>query len=137
MLANRATFTTSIQAGSLHLLTRDVRHSMLLSSSLTADRYTARTGAAMELAEAMRTTGTCRYFEDRQVPDDVLYTAFDHARFGPQGGNRQPVRWIVVRDPERKKALADLYLPPWKAYLAGIGVGDVRVGALPQTVVAA
>ena len=83
----------------------------------------------MELAEAMRTTGTCRYFEDRQVSDEVLYTAFDHARFGPQGGNRQPVRWIVVRDPERKKALAELYLPPWKAYLAGIGIGDVRVGA--------
>jgi nitroreductase len=91
----------------------------------------------MELAEAMRTTGTCRYFEDRPVPDEVLYTAFDHARFGPQGGNRQPVRWIVVREPERKKALADLYLPPWKAYLAGIGIGDVRVGALPQTVIAA
>ena len=88
----------------------------------------------MELTEAMRTTGTCRYFSPDPVPDDVLYRAFDAARFGPQGGNRQPVRWIVVRDAERKQALADLYLPPWKAYLAGIGIGDVAVGALPKSV---
>ena len=70
----------------------------------------------MELTEAMRTTGTCRYFRPDPVPDEVLRTAFDAARFGPQGGNRQPVRWIVVRDAATKQALADLYLPPWKAY---------------------
>lgn len=91
----------------------------------------------MELTEAMRTTGTCRYFDDRPVPDDVLYSAFDAARFGPNGGNRQPVRWIVVRDADKKKALADLYLPPWKAYLSAIGAGDINVGALDKTVKAA
>lgn len=88
----------------------------------------------MELTEAMRTTGTCRYFRPDPVPDDVLYQAFDHARFGPQGGNRQPVRWVVVRDPARKQALQDLYLPLWKNYLAGVGDGTVNVGALPKTV---
>ncbi|MFR9804376.1 nitroreductase family protein [Pseudonocardia sp. RS010] len=88
----------------------------------------------MELTEAMRTAGTCRYFTPDPVPDEVLHRAFDAARFGPQGGNRQPLRWIVVRDPERKRALAELYLPPWKAYLAGVGIGDVRVGAVPKTV---
>ncbi|MEO9139283.1 MAG: nitroreductase family protein [Jatrophihabitans sp.] len=91
----------------------------------------------MELTEAMRSTGTCRYFSDAPVPDDVLHQAFEAARFGPQGGNRQPVRWVVVRDAERKQALADLYLPPWKAYLNGVTGGDVRVGALPTTVQAA
>lgn len=88
----------------------------------------------MELTEAMRTTGTCRYFTAEPVPDEVLYRCFDAARFGPQGGNRQPVRWIVVRDAARKQALAELYLPPWKAYLDGIGVGSVQVGAVPKAV---
>jgi nitroreductase len=88
----------------------------------------------MELTEAMRTVGTCRYFRPDPVPDEVLRRAFDVARFGPQGGNRQPVRWVVVRDPDRRQALADLYLPPWKAYLAGIGEGTVQTGALPRTV---
>jgi nitroreductase len=88
----------------------------------------------MELTEAMRTTGTCRYFRPDPVPDDVLRAAFDVARFGPQGGNRQPVRWVVVREAATKQALADLYLPLWKAYFDGIATGDVNVGALPQTV---
>lgn len=88
----------------------------------------------MDLYEAMRTTGTCRYFSDQDVSDEVLYEAFDAARFGPQGGNRQPVQWVVVRSPERKQALADLYLPLWKAYYNAITTGDVVANALPKSV---
>ena len=88
----------------------------------------------MELSEAMRSTGTCRYYTDEQVPDEVLYRAFDDARFGPQGGNRQPVRWIVVQDPATKQALADLYLPYWEGYYAAIVEGTKAVGAVPKTV---
>lgn len=91
----------------------------------------------MELVEAMRTTGTCRFFTAQPVPDDVLYRAFDAARFGPQGGNRQPVRWIVVRDQAKKKRLADLYLPYWDEYFNAISEGGVKVGALPETVTSA
>src|SRR3954466_8302887 len=91
----------------------------------------------MELVEAMRTTGTCRYFSDEPVPDDVLYKAFDAARFGPQGGNRQPVRWIVVRDQAKKQRLAELYLPYWNEYFNAIAAGGVDVGALPETVTSA
>jgi nitroreductase len=91
----------------------------------------------MDLEEAMRTQGTCRYYQDREVPDEVLYRAFDAARFGPQGGNRQPVRFVVVRDPTKKRQLKEWYLGPWKAYLSGIGTGEVRAGALPKTVEAA
>lgn len=93
--------------------------------------------AKMDLVEAMRTQGTCRYFQDREVPDDVLFRAFDSARFGPQGGNRQPVRFIVVRDKQKRQALKDWYIGPWRAYLAGIGSGEVRAGALDKTVQAA
>ena len=70
----------------------------------------------MELDEAMRSTGTCRYYRPDPIPDAACSTAFDAARFAPQGGNRQPVRWIVVRDRALKQALADLYLPHWEAY---------------------
>lgn len=91
----------------------------------------------MELVEAMRTTGTCRYFTDEPVPDEVLYKAFDAARFGPQGGNRQPVRWIVVRDPAKKQRLAELYLPYWEEYFNAITEGGVNVATLPETVTSA
>lgn len=76
----------------------------------------------MELTHAMRTTGTCRRFRPDPVPDDVLTAAFDAARFGPQGGNRQPVRFVVVRDPERRRVLADLYLARWQPYLDERGI---------------
>lgn len=88
----------------------------------------------MDLTEAMRTTGTCRYFAPAPVPEDVLRRAFDAARFGPQGGNRQPVRWIVVRDAERKQTLQQLYLPMWEPYFAGLNDGSVTAEALPKTV---
>src|SRR3954462_2406304 len=91
----------------------------------------------MELVEAMRTTGTCRYFTDEAVPGEVLYKAFDSARSGPQGGNRQPVRWIVVRDQAKKQRLAELYLPYWDAYFNAIAGGGGNVGALPEPVTSA
>ncbi|GII91522.1 nitroreductase family protein [Sinosporangium siamense] len=89
----------------------------------------------MNVAEAMTTTGTCRYFRPDPVPDEVLMSAFSAARFAPQGGNRQPVRWVVVRDAQRKRTLRDWYLEPWKAYLAAVGTGDIEVAALPKTVI--
>lgn len=90
----------------------------------------------METLEAMRTTGTCRYFKPDPVPDELLMRAFDAARFAPQGGNRQPVRWVVVRDAGLRRALRDLYLPVWERYLeqmsAAAGGRPARAGAADQ-----
>jgi nitroreductase len=82
----------------------------------------------MELDEVIRSTGTCRYFEERDVPDDVLERLFDAARFAPQGGNRQPVRFLVVRDAATKRRLRDWYLEPWSAYVRGVEEGRVAIG---------
>lgn len=82
----------------------------------------------MDLLEAMRTTGTCRYFENTDVPDSVLFQAFEAARFGPQGGNRQPARWIVVREAATKQSLAELYLPHWRKY-----TGQMTGLSVPQS----
>lgn len=79
----------------------------------------------MELIDAMRSVGTCRRFADRAVPDEVLWRALDAARFGPQGGNRQPVRFLIVREPDRKRRLGDLYLEQWERYTGGRVHGDV------------
>lgn len=70
----------------------------------------------MELTDAMRTQHACRFYSDEPLPDQVLYDAIEVARFGPQGGNRQPVRFVIVRDAEKKKQLGEWYLEPWKAY---------------------
>lgn len=83
----------------------------------------------MDVIEAIKTTGACRYFRPDPVPDDVLERLFDAARFGPQGGNRQPVRYIVVRDPALKKQLAEWYLPYWNRIVDMAARGEYRGSA--------
>jgi nitroreductase len=79
----------------------------------------------MDLYEAMRTTASVREFTDDPLPDDVLHTILDNARFAPSGGNRQGTRIIVVRDPEARRALAELNIPGARRYTAQSAAGEV------------
>ena len=72
----------------------------------------------MELTDALRTTGAVRDFLPDPVPDEVVYRILDNARFAPSGGNRQGWRVVVVKDPDIRRQLRDLYLPGWYDYLA-------------------
>jgi nitroreductase len=83
----------------------------------------------MELTEAMRTQHACRYYAPDPVSDEVLYNAVEVARFGPQGGNRQPVRFVIVRDEAKKKQLSEWYNVPWKAYYDAMQAGVEAIEA--------
>jgi nitroreductase len=63
----------------------------------------------MELREVMRTTPASRQFTDDPLPDAVLFDILDHARFAPNGGNRQAWHVIVVRDGPTKARIAELW----------------------------
>jgi nitroreductase len=77
----------------------------------------------MELREAMRSMHACRYFTPDPVPDEVFHQAIEAARFAPQGGNRQAVRFVIVRDPEKKRRLGEWYLPPWREVSGAVRAG--------------
>ncbi|HXW36148.1 MAG TPA: nitroreductase family protein [Acidimicrobiales bacterium] len=79
----------------------------------------------MELLDALRTTAAVREFRKEAVPDEVIGRIVDTARFAPSGGNRQGWRVIVLRDPELKRKVRDLYLPGWYDYLAIASAGLV------------
>lgn len=70
----------------------------------------------MDLIEAMRSQPANRFYKPDPVPDEVFYKAIDNARFGPQGGNRQPVRFLIVTDPDKRAQLAEWYMQPWSVY---------------------
>ena len=70
----------------------------------------------MDLIDAMRSQPANRFYKPDPVPDEVFYKAIDSARFGPQGGNRQPVRFLIVTDPDKKAQLAEWYMQPWAVY---------------------
>lgn len=46
---------------------------------------------------------------DRPVPDQVIFDCLDLAEQAPTGGNQSTRRWLLIRDPVTKKALADIY----------------------------
>lgn len=75
----------------------------------------------VDLLEAIRTTPTTRRFKAEPPPLEAIWRALDAARFAPSGGNRQPWRVVVVADPQKRKALRDLYQPHWQAYLRRMG----------------
>lgn len=91
----------------------------------------------MELQEAIQSNGTCRFYRPDPVPDEVLARLISAARFAPNGGNRQPVRFVAIRDLAVKTKLRDLYLPYWDAYIKAAGGGDVRIDMLPKMAQAA
>jgi nitroreductase len=88
----------------------------------------------MEFREVVETTGACRYFRPDPVPDGLLRRALDAARHAPTGGNRQGVRFVVVRDAAKRRRLRDLYVPLWEQYVARAGV---RPGAPRPTLLEA
>jgi nitroreductase len=79
----------------------------------------------VDLTEALRTTGSARTFTDERVDDGVVAEILDDARFAPSGGNRQPWRVAVVKDPVIRRHLADLMSTVWHEYL-GEGTDATR-----------
>ena len=69
-----------------------------------------------DLYEMMSTLRAVRRLRPDPIPSDVLHRVLQAASWAPTGGNLQPWRVIVVRSPERKGALADLYRPEWETY---------------------
>jgi len=75
----------------------------------------------------MRTQHACRYFRPDPVPDSVLYDAIEMARFAPNGGNRNAVRFVLVKDAARRRALGALYLPLWREVTAAVRSGAASI----------
>src|SRR5690349_14336970 len=61
----------------------------------------------MDLLEGLATTRAIRRFSDEPVSDEDLATIFFAASRAPSGSNRQPYRFLVLRDgPKAKEAKA-------------------------------
>ncbi len=81
----------------------------------------------MDFYDVIETAGTGRYYKEDPVPEDVLTRILNAGRWAPQGGNRQPNRYVVVQDADKKKALRDLYFPLWRDYMEEAGVGAIAI----------
>lgn len=78
----------------------------------------------MDLYDVMRTTAAVREFTDDPLPDSVLHTILDNARFAPSGGNRQGTRIVIVRDTATRERLVEITKPGARRYQAQQRVGE-------------
>lgn len=68
----------------------------------------------MDLFEAIATTRAMRRLDpDRDVTDADVLTIVEAATKAATGGNSQPVRWLVVRDADKRRRLGDVYRKSW------------------------
>lgn len=73
----------------------------------------------MELYEAMATLKAVRRLKPDPIPDAVLHRVLTAATYAPTGGNVQPWRIVVVKDPASKRALGEMYADRWANYTKG------------------
>jgi nitroreductase len=71
----------------------------------------------MGIYQAMSTLRAVRRLKPDPIPDDVLHRVLEAATWAPTGGNVQPWRAVVVKDPQKRAALGKLYLERWKVYV--------------------
>lgn len=85
--------------------------------------------AELGLFEVMYNCRAMRRLDSREVPEALLVRLIDAANQAPSGSNMQNGRWIVARDPDVKRSLADLNRAGVEAY---VGPQSGRAGSLPH-----
>ena len=70
----------------------------------------------MDLFEAIETTRAVRRFTDAPVSDEEILTCIRAATQAPSGGNIQPWQFVVVKDPQTKRAVGDVYRRAYNRY---------------------
>jgi nitroreductase len=60
----------------------------------------------MDVAKAIRDRRSVRSYENKDIPQEVLQKVIEAARLAPSANNRQPWKFVVVRDEAKRKALA-------------------------------
>jgi nitroreductase len=70
----------------------------------------------MDVFEAIATTRAMRRLDaSKPVTDADVLTIVEAATKAATGGNRQPVRWMVVRDTDKRRRLGEIYQACWES----------------------
>jgi nitroreductase len=67
----------------------------------------------MDVLEAIGTLRAMRRLKPDPVSDEHIWTILDAAIKGPSGGNLQPWNFLVIRDPDTKRKIGEIYLEIW------------------------
>jgi nitroreductase len=85
----------------------------------------------MEIKEAIQKRYSCRKYKDIPVPDEKLRVILEAARLAPSAGNRQPYKFIVVKDKEKREKLAQIaeqsFISQAPIIIAGVSLDPERI----------
>ena len=70
----------------------------------------------MDVFEAMHSQRAMRRLKTDPVPDELIWKVLDAAIRAPSGSNQQPWNFIVIRDPDTRKRIGELYLEVWSSF---------------------
>ncbi len=84
----------------------------------------------MELMEAIRKRLSIRDYEDTPVPEDKLSRILEAARISPSARNSQDREFVVVRDPDQRRRLAQA--APHQRHVAQAPVLIAAVSTKPE-----
>ncbi len=76
---------------------------------------TTESRLTMTLGETMFTQRAIRRFRPEPIPDADLQDILEAAIRAPNGGNTQPWHFLVIKDPDLRSKLAELYHEAWWA----------------------
>jgi len=61
----------------------------------------------MNLEDVIKARRSIRKYQDREVPTSLILKAIELASWAPNGGNYQPWKFFVVKNPELIQRIAD------------------------------
>jgi nitroreductase len=62
----------------------------------------------MEFYDVINTRRSVRSYKPDEIPDDVLNRVLEAARVAPSGSNRQPWKYVLVKDPDMRRKIATI-----------------------------
>ncbi len=83
--------------------------------------------AEANVFEVIGTQRAMRRLKPDPVPEEYIKQLIWAATRAPSGGNRQPWRFLVVTDAEKRAALAGLYKEAWDGYAPGAAAVSERL----------
>jgi len=82
----------------------------------------------MEVLDAIKNRRSVRKYLPTPIPEDALGRVIEAGRIAPSANNRQPWHFVIVKDPETRKALSG---GKWASFLQDcpvviVGCGDTK-----------
>lgn len=88
--------------------------------------------SGISLFEAIYTSRALRRFKPDPVPDEAIFQIIDAGIRAPTGSNQQSWKFLIVKDAEKRKAIAAWYWEAWLRYAKQYVENPESLKALPR-----